>query len=129
MKTFIATATGLLVATGFAATAQAGGMVDKSKTEAKADTQVVQTIDADGQVGQLTIFEVDTNDRTTAVLGAFEQQNTDAYIVADNEGDLYINHLIPISELPDPYLDVDTEETYTIEYKGMTFTNRIVEQD
>ena len=129
MKTFIASTAGLLVASSFAMTAHAGGMTDKNKAEKTSDTQIVQTIDADGQVGQLTIFEVADDHRNTAVLGALEQQNTDAYIVADEEGDLYINHLIPVSELPDPNLIVEAEETYTIEYRGMTFTNKVLRDE
>ena len=113
-----------------ATTAQAG--IDQAKTDKAADeavvteTKTVQTLDADGQVGQLTIVEVDRNPNLTAVLGALEMQNTEAYIVQDNEGDLFINHLVPIEDLQDPTLDVDTVDTYEVTYRGMTFTNKIV---
>ena len=90
-------------------------------------TQTVQTLDADGQVGQLTIVEVERNPNLTAVLGALEMQNTEAYIVQDNDGDLFINHLVPVEDLQDPNLMVDTVETYEVTYRGMTFTNKVVE--
>ena len=108
-----------------AGSAQAGLGQEKAE-ETKETVKTVQTLDADGQVGQLTIFEVEPNPELTAVLGALELQNTEAYIVQDNDGDLFINHLVPVEDLQDPTLLVDTVETYEITYRGMTFTNRVV---
>ena len=108
-----------------AGSAQAG-LGQKKAEETKETVKTVQTLDADGQVGQLTIFEVEPNPELTAVLGALELQNTEAYIVQDNDGDLFINHLVPVEDLQDPTLLVDTVETYEITYRGMTFTNRVV---
>ncbi|WP_298915950.1 hypothetical protein [uncultured Algimonas sp.] len=102
--------------------------VDKNKPETvvATTTRTVQTLDADGQVGQLTLVEIDRDAETTAVLGALAMQTTDAYIVKDNDGDLFINHLVPVEELPDPTLMVDAVETYEITHRGMTFTNKVV---
>ncbi|MEL6688068.1 MAG: hypothetical protein AAFP97_10665 [Pseudomonadota bacterium] len=115
-----------------AGTAQAGVMqaeMDKNVDEAlTTTTQTVQTLDADGQVGQLTIVEIERSPELTAVLGALELQNTEAYIVQDNDGDLFINHLVPVEDLQDPTLMVDTVDTYEITYRGMTFTNKIVDE-
>lgn len=125
MKTIIKMTTGLLATAAFATAAQANVDQDKINDD-KSDTRIVKTIDAQGQVGQLTILSIKNDDNKTAVLGAFEVQNTDAYIVENNAGDLFINHLIPVEDLPDPTLSVQTEDTYTFEYNGRTYTNRII---
>lgn len=91
-------------------------------------TQTVRTIDADGKIGEITVYTVERTDRDTRVLGAFEQQETDAFIVQNNEGDLFINHLVPIQELPDTDLNVEVLDTYQIEYRGMVFTNTVIDE-
>ena len=126
MKTILKTTLGVATAALLASTAQAGEdkMVDADKTMTK--TQTVRTIDADGQVGEITIFSADQDERKVAVLGAFSQQATEAYIVQDNEGDIFINHLVPVEALPDPNLDVEVIDTYEVTYRGMTFTNKVI---
>lgn len=121
-----ATATTALLAT----TAQAGDM----KTDMSAmqpvqsrTTTMVKTIDADGQVGQMTVTA--NTPRQTAVLGALATQTTDAYVVEDSQGDLHLNHLVDISELPEYRLDPEVIDTTTVQYRGMTFTNRIVRNE
>lgn len=113
------TTTALLATAAHAEQAKSTDMVQPVES-----TQTVKTIDSDNQVSQLTL--VRTNENGQAVLGAFEKQTTDAYIVQNNDGDLFINHLVLIEELPDPVLDVETVETYEIIYRGITFTNKIV---
>ena len=126
MKIILKTTLGLSTAALLAATAQAGDAASEAAADTTAPTtQIVKTIDADNQVGQLSIVRMDKNNE--AVLGAFEEQNTDAYIVQDNEGDLYINHLVAIEDLPNPDLDVETVETYEVTYRGMTFTNKVID--
>jgi len=126
MKIILKTTLGLSTAALLAATAQAGDTTSEASADTTAPTtQIVKTIDADNQVGQLSIVRMDKNNE--AVLGAFEEQNTDAYIVQDNEGDLYINHLVAIEDLPNPDLDVETVETYEVTYRGMTFTNKVID--
>lgn len=115
---------GLSTVALFASAAQASQAPSETMDVKATTTQTVQTIDADGQVGQLTIIRIDEDNQ--AVLGAIEEQRTEAYIVQNNEGDLYINHLVPYEELPDPELDVEVVDTYEITYRGMTFTNKIV---
>ncbi|MGB6231715.1 MAG: hypothetical protein WBF53_16480 [Litorimonas sp.] len=113
----------------FATSAQAGVMSDDTTVKADAQsmtTRTVKTIDADGNVGMITVQAAATDMRRTAVLGAFEVQNTDAYIVEDNEGDLYINHLVPVEDLQEVDQDFAVVDSYTFEHRGMTFTNRIV---
>lgn len=44
------------------------------------------------------------------------------------DGRIYYNRIIPISELPDPELDLRTLETYEFEHNGVTFTNQIVQE-
>lgn len=124
MKTILKMTLGLSTSAIFATSAQAeeGKPVEVTKTVST--TQTVKTIDADNQVSQLTLARMGEDNQ--AVLGAFEQQNTDAYIVQNNDGVLFINHLVLIEELPDPTLTVDVVETYEITHRGMTFTNKII---
>lgn len=124
MKTILTLTLGLSTAVIFATGAQAEEVKSADMTKTVATTQTVQTIDADNQVSQLTLSRM--GEDTQAVLGAFEQQNTDAYIVQNNDGALFINHLVLIEELPDPTLSVDVVETYEITHRGMTFTNKII---
>jgi len=86
MRTLIKTTLGVTAAALFSANAHAGIMSDTQSTEVKVEAPVsktVKTIDADGQVGQLTLYRVDSNPRKAAVLGALEEQTTEAYIVQD----------------------------------------------
>ena len=124
--TTLTTATAILVAA--TATPAFAGEMMKETTTVTAETTTVRTIDGDNQVGQVTIFTAGDANKS-AVLGALAEQKTDAYIVADQAGNVYINHLIPVEELPDPTLSVDTIDTYEVTYNGMVFTNRIVETD
>ena len=132
------TATAALAITALSATAAFAGDMksyDKaSMTTASSQaqmnqgkmTKMVKTIDADGQVSTMTVSAMPQETRKTAVLGALAVQNTDAYVVEAPDGELFINHIVPLSELPDPTLNVNTQDTYTVEYRGMVFTNRVV---
>tara|TARA_R110002020_G_scaffold105570_10_gene246166 strand:- start:1424 stop:1813 length:390 start_codon:yes stop_codon:yes gene_type:complete len=60
------------------------------------------------------------------VLGAIARG--DMVKVQDNKGDVYLNRFVPVAELPDPELDVDTVESYTYEYNGRVYTNKVVNE-
>ncbi|WP_416879128.1 hypothetical protein [Litorimonas sp.] len=60
------------------------------------------------------------------VLGAIARG--DMVKVQDNDGDVYLNRFVPLAELPDPELDVDTVESYTYEYNGRVYTNKVVNE-
>ena len=113
----------------FAGTAHAGdmSMKDAQMQPQSRTTTMVKTMDADGQVGSMQV--VANTSRKTAVLGALAVQNTDAYVVEAPDGELFINHILNTSDLPDPSLDPDVLDTYTYEYRGMTFTNRVVRNE
>ena len=128
MTTTIAIAATTMMATGALAGEAKSAMKSDTVNATTMKTQTVRTIDADGQVGEITIFDTEASDQKVAVLGTFSQQATNAYVVRDNEGDLYINHIIPVDELPDPNLDVEVIDTYEVTYRGMTFTNKIVNE-
>lgn len=124
MKMIIKATLGLTTTALLATAAHAEQAKSTDMVQPVPSTQTVKTIDSDNQVSQLTL--VRTNENGQAVLGAFEKQTTDAYIVQNNDGDLFINHLVLIEALPDPVLDIETVETYEIVYRGITFTNKIV---
>lgn len=60
------------------------------------------------------------------VLGAIARG--DMVKVQDNNGSVYLNRFVPVSELPDPELDVDTVESFTYEYNGRVYTNKVVNE-
>ena len=124
MKMIAKATLGLTTAALLATSAQAGQTKSDETAKTAEPTQTVKTIDSDNQVSQLTLVRMNENGQ--AVLGAFEKQTTDAYIVQNDNGDLFINHLVLIEELPDPALNVETIETFETTYRGMTFTNKIV---
>ncbi len=132
MKLMTATAAALAATAMMTTTAAAG---DYNKAEMKSSamqqgkmTKMVKTIDADGAVSTMTVDATPMETRKTAVLGALAEQNSDAYVVQDQSGELFINHIVPLSELPDPSLEVREVQTYTTEYRGMVFTNRVVSE-
>lgn len=123
MQNFMKAAFGATTLALIATSAQAQSEMNAAKT-VTSETQTVETIDSNDQVGKLTITRVDAEGQ--AVLGVLEQQTTDAYIVQDQSGDLFINHLVPLSDLPDPQLEIDVVDTYQVTYRGVTYTNKIV---
>ena len=133
MKFATATATAAaLAATALMTTTAAAGeykseMKSASMQQGKM-TKMVKTIDADGEVSTITVEAMPMETRKTAVLGALAVQKSDAYVVQDQSGELFINHLVPVAELPDPTLNVRTTDTYTTEYRGMVFTNRVISE-
>ena len=108
----------------FALPATAG---DMDKAPESRTTVMVKTIDADGTVGDAQ-FRVDSP-RETAVLGALDVQTTEAYVVEDEAGNLFLNHVLTVADLPDPTLDPEVLDTVTVEHRGMTFTNRLVRHE
>ena len=128
----LATVLTATAATALLSTAAHAGDMHKAKTMDSASsmpvqsrtTTMVKTIDADGQVGTMQVMA--NTPRETAVLGALATQRTDAYVVEDSQGDLHLNHLVDVSELPEYRLDPQVIDTVTFEHNGMTFTNRVV---
>lgn len=129
-KTLSTPVAALAILTLSATPALAGDMKAEKESSVKQQTQVqtVRTIDGDNRVGELTIFDAGENEQSSAVLGAVATQNTDAYVVRDQAGQLYINHLIKVEDLPDPRLTVRTVDEYEYEYQGRIFTNRVVNE-
>jgi hypothetical protein len=124
MKMIAKATLGLTTAALLATSAHAGQTKSDETAKTAEPTQTVKTIDSDNQVSQLTLVRMNENGQ--AVLGAFEKQTTDAYIVQNSDGDLFINHLVLIENLPDPALKVETIETFETTYRGIIFTNKIV---
>ena len=131
MKFATATAAALAATALMTTTAAAGEYKSEMKTSSMQQgkmTKMVKTIDADGEVSTITVEAMPMETRKTAVLGALAVQKSDAYVVQDQSGELFINHLVPVAELPDPTLNVREIETYTTEYRGMVFTNRVTSE-
>ena len=126
------TASTLIFTTALFALPAAAGDMDKmagekEKAPESRTTVMVKTIDADGAVGDAQ-FRVDSP-RETAVLGALDVQTTEAYVVEDEAGNLFLNHVLTVADLPDPTLDPEVLDTVTLEHRGMTFTNRLVRHE
>ncbi len=131
MKFATATAAAFAATALMTTTATAGEYKSEMKSSSMQQgkvTKMVKTIDADGEVSTITVEAMPMETRKTAVLGALAVQKSDAYVVQDQSGELFINHLVPVAELPDPTLNVREIETYTTEYRGMVFTNRVTSE-
>ena len=61
----------------------------------------------------------------TEVMGAVER--SEFIRVEGPDGRVYYNHLIPVSELPDPALELRVLDTVQVERDGAVFTNKIVQ--
>ena len=108
-------------------------------TSAFAGEQVI-TDEANSKV----TVETTTNDtanetETTSAVVTFTKTEEDPRVmgaiargdmvrVQGNDGMVYLNRFVPVTELPDPELKVDTVDTYTYEYNGRTYTNKVVDE-
>lgn len=95
--------------------------------EVKSETVVETTTDTDAR--EETTSAVVTFTKTEEdprVMGAIARG--DMVRVQNNDGIVYLNRFVPVTELPDPELDVDTVDTYSYEYNGRTYTNKVVDE-
>jgi hypothetical protein len=65
-------------------------------------------------------------DRPRDVMSTVETSNLIA--VEGPDGRIYYNHIVPISDLPDPELDLRIIATYDVSYEGAVYTNKIVQE-
>lgn len=65
-------------------------------------------------------------DRPTDVMSTVEASNLIA--VEGLDGRTYYNHIVPISDLPDPELDLRVIDTYDVSHEGAIYTNKIVQE-
>ena len=65
-----------------------------------------------------------TKSENTQVLAAIE--TADMIPVQDEDGNIFYNHYVAASELLDVSADFETVDTYTYEYNGRLYTNKIV---
>ena len=65
-----------------------------------------------------------TTTANTTVMGAVER--SELIPVTDEEGKVYYNHFVPDSDLFDASIDIETVDSYTYEYNGRIYTNKIV---
>jgi hypothetical protein len=121
--TFLAASTLVLAGTNAFAGDQA--QADEMKTNVQAEmTQKAETPQAVTTKSAVVTFTKTVED--PRVLGAIARG--DMYKVQDNDGIVYLNRFVPVSELPDPELNVETLDSYSYEYKGRVYTNKIVDE-
>ncbi len=102
----------------FASPALAGDKMNVSlKTTPGEASTMMETADA-------KTFALST-EANTEVLGAVERGELIA--VEGPDGRVYYNRLIPVSELPDPELNLRVVETFEVEHDGQVFTNKFVQ--
>jgi len=124
-KTITLLAASTLLLAGTNAFAGDQMQADEMKTNTKAEmTQKAETPQAETTKSAVVTFTKTEED--PRVLGAIARG--DMVKVQDNNGIVYLNRFVPVSELPDPELKVDTVDTYTYEYNGRIYTNRIVDE-
>ena len=117
MKTALFAAAATLAIAG---TAHAGDMKYKTDTTVT-PTQTTQVIEAERLDGPLITVVPNTQ---FEVLGAVERDGTTVYAIPA-QGEVFYNH-VP-ADLTEVSTDIDELDSFTYEYRGMTFTNRIVE--
>lgn len=98
---------------------------DKMKADKTAEmSQESETSETAATTSAVVTFTKTSED--PRVLGAIARG--DMVKVQDNDGDVYLNRFVPVAELPDPELDVDTVDSYTYEYNGRVYTNKVVNE-
>lgn len=100
----------------------AGEQVKSEETQTETKMEMTQKAETP-QSATVTFTKTSEDPR---VLGAIARG--DMVRVQDNKGDMYLNRFVPVAELPDPELEVDTLDTYTYEYKGRIYTNKVVNE-
>jgi len=100
-----------------ASTAFAGEMKPTEKMTATTSTQTL----ANGA----KIVTIDN--QPTAVLGVIDRDGETLYRIADEDGNEFLN-FVP-DNLPEVTTDIDVIDEYTYEYRGITFTNRVVAEN
>lgn len=71
--------------------------------------------------------KVTTTEKTEVLSASTAKDNL--IPVTDENGDVYYNHYVAADELFDASADLETVDTYTVEYNGRTYTNKIVVED
>ncbi len=64
-----------------------------------------------------------TQTANTRVLSA---PNEGLIAVRDADGNLFYNQIVPVEDLQDVELDAEVVDTFTYEYQGRVYTNKIV---
>lgn len=112
----------------FAATSAHAGdqniTVDAKSEKTANMSQEMETSETAAPTSAIVTFTKTSED--PRVLGAIARG--DMVKVQDSRGDVYLNRFVPVAELPDPELDVDTVESYTYEYNGRVYTNKVVNE-
>ena len=103
----------------FAAPALAGDAYEAEMKPAKVETLSVMTITTDARQEDMLI------EASAEVRGAVERGEFTA--VEGPDGRIYYNRNVPISELPDPELDLRVLDTVEVEYDNTVYTNKIVQ--
>lgn len=106
-----------LTSVAFAPAAFAGDKMEKAvesaQTEMKVETPESRTI--------ALRTELETEVRGAVARG-------DLIAVEGPDGRIYYNRFIPVSELPDPELDLRVVDTFEVNYEGETYTNKVVQE-
>ncbi len=82
----------------------------------------VKPASADSMTMTTEMTEIDA---LTEVRGAVER--SDFVAVEGPDGRIYYNRVVPVSELPDPVLDLRVLDTVQVEHDGTIYTNKIVQ--
>lgn len=112
------------IALSAATFAQASFAGEKPEMETlKTTDKMIEVTTTDATTAQLITRSADT---PAEVLSTVETANLMA--VEGPDGRIYYNHIVPISELPDPQLELRVIETYDVQHDGDVFTNKIVQE-
>lgn len=114
----------MLAATAFAPAAIAENAEDKASSE-NIQLAMVEAEDMTSETTEARVIAIPV-ETETEVLSTTE--SNDLIPVQGPDGRIYYNRIIPVSELPDPDLDIRVLDTYTVNYEGEVYTNKIVQE-
>lgn len=103
---------------GFASSAFAGETMEPKMDTASVETAVM----TEAPDAKVTMIRAEAE---AEVMGAVERGEFTA--VEGPDGRIYYNHIVPVSELPDPELDIEVLDTFQVEYEGDVYTNKLVQ--
>ena len=117
----------ILAAAGFMLAPTVAYAGAQSSVDAMNANKSVQSQTLMNPKSQTTLYAA-KND--SAVLTAVSTaENNDLIRVRDNDGNIHYNHVLTPSELTEVDYDLEIVDTYSFNYQGQTYTNKIVKAD
>lgn len=112
-----------LSSVAFAPTAFAGDAPETVQNAAIESTSIKASADIEAPMSETTVLR---GEEETQLLKSVE--TGDLIPVEGPDGQIYYNWIVPVSDLPDPDLDLRVLDTIDINYEGEIYTNKLVQE-